>query len=246
MLEATVDCDTEPSFLNMFHHDDIFEIEDEQQIELLSQSPFCNVIHNVKMHSYVDCPLGSTIYLIPFRHLQSLDFVVNWNAPENENFDITPVFQALGPKLQNFQLKMHKSVNDVNQLKPPKVSLCHFQNALSLLTSLTSLTFMSRNPFIFTNISFLSHMKKLQSFNCNCIGNYAEIARKYANLKDTIDQLSLLPDLTYLYLDEWQQNISIYLKEISKQLENSQINHLGLFDKIHGSPRFYNSYKIYI
>jgi hypothetical protein len=150
---------TELSFLNMFRHKyamELFKIKNKQQIELLSKSPFHHAIRGIIMHDTYGNLLSNSIYFIQFYKLISLDIAIDWCEDRKQNFDIKPVFQALGPGLLKLKIIVFNN--------PYKSSPWNFQKALLFLTSLTSLELNKVFP---TDCSFLSHMKQLRSFSCD-------------------------------------------------------------------------------
>jgi hypothetical protein len=199
----------DPSFVNMFHHSDVLEIKDEEDIKR-----FRHVIRKAKMDTQILCRLSRTNFLHRFNRLESLDLTIDFADSKNFDYDITPVFQALGPKLR--QLKVIIYEWPIGALPP--LSFLQFQNALCHLESLTSLNLNNYLP-IFTNVSFLTKMIHLQTFICN------------SPTKKMIKCLSFLPELTHLGGFSFTGgNHSINeLKELCMALSKTKLIHLGRF-----------------
>jgi hypothetical protein len=192
---------TAPSFLNMFPNEYEFQctngssidyvtrsieyITNEYKIQNAYNSSFCPLIHGIRIKQR-HCNWMMTSCLVYFHRLVSLHLKIDW-CQDNEN-KISHVFEALGSRLRELNIKIYGFNNKAAQFYL-------FQNALSHLTQLNSFTLRSYNK-IMTNLSFLSHMKDLQLFSCDCI-HCGVITNQ-----DLINHLLTLDNLTTLYLDD--------------------------------------------
>jgi hypothetical protein len=195
---------TEPSFLKMFPYNNIFQIKTNRDCERISKSQFCHIIRKICF----TCHLKSTSYLIHFRQLKSLEIHVN--LKKQKTFDIRPVFLALAPTLTELKLKFDTYHSILNL--PP--SFYYLQEALSYLESLHSFK-LDVNCQLFNNISFLSRMKKLQSFS------FEKHFYRGGGAEDVFNILCGLPELTRLEF----ANCSIV--SIFNGMKNSKLKHIS-------------------
>jgi hypothetical protein len=207
---------TESSFLRMFCCNDELKLDHRYIIQQARNSPFYKVIRKLKLCAVKN--FGITFSLIQFSQLVSLEFKV---LIEKSNFDITPVFQALAPRLHHLKVRFFKYSNEASL-----VSFFHFQKALDLLTCLKSLTFIGDSRGLFTDMSFLSHMKELERFQCDFF---------IMNSTDyLIRLLSCLPNLNHLnlyYLYYYSESLARFQNLITS-LGNSKLKHIGHFANI--------------
>jgi hypothetical protein len=199
---------TEPQFLNMFRHNETTNIVNIEHISNAHSSALRHMIRKVSM-SYQ--PLKSTQFLTQFHHLQFLDIKIKWEAAD---FDITSVFKALGSHL--LELKVHISSVDFFSNY-----FFRFENALCFLTSLTSLHLTSNRLQTINDTKFLTQMKQLKTFVCDCI-DFIIVHESFTQ------DLSCCSELTHLNLFEGNE-IAIYLSSLSESLKNTKLNHLGGF-----------------
>jgi hypothetical protein len=210
-----------PSFLNMFPKQQMKFSN--QIIKSLSLSPFRQIIHQIIPQSLDFLPINETFILIHFNHIVSLELSICWQILVKDlEFDITPVFQALAPRLQQLRVKIDKWIGDT-----PPLSFYHFQNALSLLTSLTHLSLFSFVIVnIFNNLRFLSQMTHLQMFSSNCIDQQVYTGQ-------LVDHFLHCPNLTHLNLPYFFRDKTIdKLSELCSGLQHSKLKHLGCFHEI--------------
>jgi hypothetical protein len=200
----------EKSFLCMFRNNDIFQINHEIMIQLVSKNHLCcHLIREIKIFNSHEFRCYANNYPNAFHRLESIDFKIDLS----HKFDVTPLFQILSPRL----LKLKVSMNRFKENQTD--TLDHFQNALSLLTSLTSLQIIVHMDVKFTDISFLSSMKQLKSFCCNAIydGPIQDIIRCFASF----------PNLTSIRLFEYQT--LNFLRELCLVSGKLKLKHLGYF-----------------
>jgi hypothetical protein len=216
----------EPSFLNIYRHNCVFSVvKPSKRLKLTAQSPFRHLIRNISTHLF-SFQLSDYVVLTHFIRLESLECGIFWNDPENAEFDITPVFKALGPRLNTLTIRMVKWNTSV----PP--SFFHFQKALSFLSSLQSLKFTSSRSLIFTDMSFLSCLTKLKSFNWNDISSDLSLTELARNL-------SLCSNLISLVLDSFIISHIHTIRLLLVELKNLNLNHLGNFHFSHYFPKEY-------
>jgi hypothetical protein len=217
---------TAPSFLNMFRRDTntLFTTGNyvEKQIQLLSINPFRHTIRCINMR----CRLSDTIYLIHFHSLVSLQLEIPFEDSQNPEFDITPVFQALAPSLRELKVFLYFNISYKyfdNGMRQIRSSYIGFQKALSLLTSLTFLSLFGGYVNYFSDISFLSHMKQLQTFHFNRI--------HFSSFQDIFNVITTLPQLTHLESDVLfdSSRFMDQTNEPCKDLEQSKLKHLDIF-----------------
>jgi hypothetical protein len=213
---------TNPSFLVMFKHNDVLNLnppKNNEIIDLTPTSPFLRVIRKIKFSNHF-CSLDQMNILIHFTRLKSLNLKIRWsqNLTNREmNFDITHLFQALSSELIELSIEIFKNTNSV-----PPVALCHFQTALSLLTSLKILKIRCMDENIIQDISFLSHMKNLRVFSCNCISDVLSSSNALAT------NLSFCKKLLHLqYMMDYDDPIP-HLRDLCTGLENSKLSSLYL------------------
>jgi hypothetical protein len=214
---------TAPSFLNMFRHEDVLEIEDEKKLCSTAGGSFRHVIRDIII-KYIWTKSSAITFLINFHRIQSLELEI---GVLNLKLDITPLFKALAHRLRHLKVNFsHWSVNVDDHLN-------RFQNALSLLVSLTSLTLIDDLMKGLNYILFLSQMKKLKSFHCN--GIYY-----LPSEKDIIDCFRDMPDLIDLELDSFsyiefvphggiRHNLNL-LNELISEKHKFKLKHLGNFN----------------
>jgi hypothetical protein len=169
--------------------------------------------------------LVSSKKMMRFSHLVSLDMVIGSGSigSGDFSFDTRPIFKAFGSKL--IFLKVKIEVNPCNCQDIP-FSFYYLQDALSFLTSLTSLTLETGWQNLISDISFLSHMKQLKSFCCNCI------RREFVSVQELANKLLSCSELTHLSFSNFFQceNSFLKLKELFTNLEQSKIQHLATYD----------------
>jgi hypothetical protein len=205
---------TETSFLKMFRYKDILKIKDvTQDKNNLSPNPFFYLIHKIKVINFLNTyQCIEPIYLIHFHRLKSLEFSICFHGGSKE-FDNLTIYQVLGERLSELKIEIISSAFRL------AASFVNLQKALSCMQSLTSLTLTNQNNRLFTDISFLSQMKKLQSFSCDDI--YDQDRFTYLS-----NHLSLLPDLTCL---DFQKINYRDLKDICLAFKqsSSKLKHIG-------------------
>jgi hypothetical protein len=220
---------TQPSFLNMFPKQHIY-FDRETMIQSASTSSFQIIISRIKLNISFLCPSSATSYLTHFKHLiyLNLNMVNYWFGNNNKTSDgfVSHVFQLLGSTLRQLTISISPDFTTfalLNQL----------QNALSFLTSLESLKIMNNSTrhFNFTNSSFLSHMKELKLFSCDCIGNISLI-------RDLPDNLALCSSLVHLDLQGYLFDNLVEFKKVFKAFQNSKINHLAGLYNIHKDQEY--------
>jgi hypothetical protein len=212
---------TVPPFLNLFsnnnnkmHHKIVLQSDKERKLESLSKSSFRSIIHEIKLIDFS----YETIFLVEFNRLESLTLEINWT--KCNQFNISPVFEALGPRLTELNVNMKLYVLTSSLIQD-------FQNALSFLTSLVSLKFITNDCVkIFQNISFLSRMKQLKSLCCDCI-------QEIVLMKHMVDYLGALENLTHLELCDFFyfdfSSFEVQFKELVNGLKHLKLKHLGSF-----------------
>jgi hypothetical protein len=207
---------TEPCFFNMYRQTDMLTIDNKNNV---SKSPLRHVIRKVRIET-----LDNEINHLGFyNRLEVLEMTFDWIYFHSidHNFDFVPVFKILGPKL--CELNVHLRRWNAQNIIPNSYSFVQFHKALSLLTSITLLRLQNVYSQLFiSDISFLSVMKQLQSFSCNCINVTAK------ELAATLQ--SSCPDLTRLEVGYFRNSND--LEEICQGLQHSQLSHLGAFSNI--------------
>jgi Leucine-rich repeat (LRR) protein len=214
---------TETSFLNMFHYSGTLRLAKKRRIQYASKSQFRHVIRNINL----DTIFNSALHLIQFRRLESLILRLEWNfVLDTIEFDITPVFQALGPRLSHLTIQIFSSCQW--SYSPP--FFLQLQQALSLLTSLTSLNLFNSRiaQRSFNDISFLTQMTQLKSLSCDDIYT--------GSTQDFICQFMHLPNLNHLILGEtWHHRHSSSeftlpnLRAICLLFGKNKLKHFGKF-----------------
>jgi hypothetical protein len=179
-------------------------------------------------------PRSSTNYLVHFDHLVSLELEI---TPEYNDFNFGPVFDALGNRLRELKVKC---INVISNRYP--FVFHNLQTHLGCLSLLTTLTLSTDHCKPIDNLSFLSHMKYLQSFCCDCMDEEKVIAEDLAqNLCACTDLCHL--DLGYFFFF----NPVDQLQTLYKGLQNSKLTHLGSFEIIgkdaeHGCAQILNQF----
>jgi hypothetical protein len=220
---------TNPSFLNMFPIQTIIITN-----SIVTYSgPFIDLVRKLIIQKTINCR-NETILLIKFRRLFSLEMTIDFH--QFQEFNITPVFQELGPRLRELKVSCEQN----SRLNTPN-SFILFQKSLSLLNSLTSLKLFDHPKFgdkIVNDISFLSHMKKLQNFTCNCI-------HSSINIEILLSQITLLTDLSSLELDSFfpysfAKDAYYQLKRFFVALENTndKLAKIGFFSFMPNNEEF--------
>jgi hypothetical protein len=190
---------TEPLFLNMFRQNEEMNLEQKVNFHNASTSVFRHIIRQM---TFFHEPLEHTRFLPHFHH---------------------PVFKALGSHLLELKVDTIPQDEDELPLNPP--SFCHFQSALSFLTSLTSLylsNFVDEERFY--DMSFLTHMKQLKTFRCDYIDIYL------IPIQDLAHNLSFCSELTHL--DLFRENDIVHHlpdPQLAGALKQTKLNHLGVF-----------------
>jgi hypothetical protein len=209
---------THPSFINMFsNQSQCCLFKNKRNINSSLSSPFKNAIRNIKID--INNPEMTTISLVVhFSRFTSLEFVIDFGIIENLNFDWVSLFQELGPRL--LELKVEIRTLWIVSSQP---SILSFQKSLSFLSNLTSLSLLTsrKDEILIIDVSFLSHMKKLKSFICNCIDN---ILISNQNL---VHNLSCCSDITDLKL-----NMFFNYVELLTSFKNSKLTNIGIFRNI--------------
>jgi hypothetical protein len=203
---------TDTSFLNMFRHNKTFKLLPTNGRTLYTGS-FTQIIREIRISN-----LNHTLYLVNFNRLKSLDMTFWWGGYA---FEIDRVFQILSPRLLELKLSMNNWCSFVGSDRP--ACIVHFQKVLSHLNLLTFLSIMSNRRQIFTDISFLSQMKQLQSF---CFDDFYN-----GPTNDIYHCLSSLPHLTCLNSCTFTHSKTISdLKEICAQAEKfAKLKQIGSF-----------------
>jgi hypothetical protein len=206
---------TAPFFLSMFHQRKSLVIEDETQLTRLLSSPFSQSIRKIKLkhskvfmrsiHSFFTS--SSFDHFIYFNRLESLNMGINWDC--SRDFDITPAFKALAPRLVKLKVNMSSNFEHERRSLPP--SFFHFQSALSLLTSLNTLTLSAYENDLLSDISFLSCMKKLEKFSCDCIG--------YVNIHHLMENIQHLGDFTDFLVHKCTQHARFTFRSINSSIQ---------------------------
>jgi hypothetical protein len=211
---------TAPSFLNMFSHGKSIDFNCED-VRLASNNPFRHLIREIVLLilSAETCSFNAINYLVQFDRLASLEFWIDWDQYENNDFDITPVFRELGHRLCELKVRIFRH----DDTEPTNSFSHYFEKSLLLLTSLKSLALFTDATDMITDFSFLSQMKKLQSFSSNCKCN--------EKTKYIIHFLSSLPELNSLDLCYFfnRDNLLTQLKELCPAFN---LKHLGIFHHI--------------
>jgi hypothetical protein len=215
---------TAQSFLNMFVHKYKYMIDYKKEIfeASLVNSPFSHVIRDLIFIIPVNHNLELIYSIHQFKCIESLKLCIDFYDSKNREFDITPVFKALGPKLR----KLTAVLDHVTYMGTPVPAFLHFQNVLSLLTSLRSLKLKISSQIKFTNISFLSHMNQLESFVCECISNKVSMQELMPYLRCCPHLIHL--DLGYLFFNHRLK----YLTDLYNSIQNPKLSHLGRFYNI--------------
>jgi hypothetical protein len=202
-------------FMNMFKCKDYqLVVEDENQMKLLSHSPFAKVVDNILIK---DENLNTVRFLVNFKRLQTLclSYNITWNSRTNKEFNCSFIFQSLASKLLN--LTVFPDFSPMAHDLPP--SIRYFEESLSLLTSLNSLTVRTfGDRRIFTNMSFLSQMIHLENFECDCIDD------SYVSSEELVNNLICCTNLTRL--DIWIPSNLHLLRELCTRLINSKLEHI--------------------
>jgi hypothetical protein len=138
------------------------------------------------------------------------------------DFFIIHHFKILAPRL--LELKIRMNCLPGLQVNHRTSFVDHFQKALSHLNLLTSLTIKCNRRKMFTDISFLSQMKQLQSFNYDDFYD--------GDQKDIYHHLSSLPHLYFLKSNHTlgqKTSDSIIEMICAKSEQFSKLRHLGHF-----------------
>jgi hypothetical protein len=204
---------TEPSFFNMYRQTGVLTIDNKNNV---SKSPLRRVIRKVRIET-----LNNEInHLGSYNRLEVLDMTFDriYFSYFDPGCDFISIFKQLGPKLTELIVRLQRYKHKINTY-----SFIKFQTALHFLTSLTSLKLQNVFYYSFiSDISFLSVMKQLQSFSCNCIG----VSSK--ELAATLQ--SSCPDLIRLEVGHFN-NLND-LEEICQGLQYSKLTHLGDFSNL--------------
>jgi hypothetical protein len=212
---------TTPLFLNMFRHEehDVLKIKNIFKTRRASIHPFKHIIQHISIE--YDVILKSPImYLKHFHRLVSLELKIQFCTPNESNleFFIMHVFQALAPTLMKLKLYIYEYTYSFHQL---------FLNHLPLLKSLTCLTLMNGKMSDIRNISFLAHMKQLQSFT---LANFCVVKN---NFIQSISSLSKLSHLSLGLNYTGHSGVSIHdLNQTFSVLQQSNLKHLDQFFNI--------------
>jgi hypothetical protein len=214
---------TEPSFLNMTHHEELFIFDKEDKLKGASSSPFRGFIRNSKLEIKYNT-ISKIYYLIDFPKLVSLELVFSFHFTEYFNLDMISVFRVLGSRLRQLSIKInhvtHQSNHQLNSL------LRNLEQSISFLTCLEYLNMndaCSHHYLMKTDFSFLSRLKNLKTFICNFI--LAMQAEYIANLTNNIKFCS---NLTYLDLGPVSGNLNFW-SEICESLKHSKLTYIGKF-----------------
>jgi hypothetical protein len=210
-----------PFFINMFKWEDQLKIKDEQQMELLSQSPFSKVVEDISID---DGNLNTSRFIVNFNRLQSLCLSKDMDYRIKQTFNISPIFQSIGPRLLDLNINLGNNLISSHLLIPPELppSIRYLKESLSLLTSLTSLSLTTYNQrIIFTDVSFLSRMNQLKTLQCDCIS-------KHVSSIHLVNNLICCVNLTRLNLCLYT-DLSL-LRELCTRLHNSKLEHIGRFE----------------
>jgi hypothetical protein len=211
---------TTPSFVNMFRHQDVLEFANEDSLISASQSPFRNMIHAMRIN-YESKQNSTILHLIHFPRLVFLDLILRFKIDEQYT-KITPIFDVLAPRLH--VLKVITKAHSIYQYWTSH-SFDEFQHALSLLTSLQSLTLTEHNECnIFKHFSFLSSMKQLTTFSCDSI-------HYLTNHEELLNNIFLCSKLSFLDLGYYFEygDSDAKTKEFCRLFKKSKLKHIGTF-----------------
>jgi hypothetical protein len=210
------------NFLNMFRYDRQFVIEKGKNINIPSTSPFHKCIRNINI---IDC-FHVFSSLIHFQCLESLHINISSVKYYQATLTsvITPVFKALCGRLRHLEIIDASYYFDYQTDYFPG-----FFEALSLLSLLNSLKLcLIGYRMCKEELTFLSHMKQLNLFNCDGVNYFTSFTELQTNLR-------LCPELTQLNMFHFfhDTHFSRQLKELCICLQQSKITHIGHFTNIH-------------
>jgi hypothetical protein len=209
---------TEPFFFNLFPRHEMVVFKHKSSFVNASSSTFRQMIHQIRLFFR---NLKCNRFLIHFNHLESLDMTIDWYTV----FDFTPVFQALGSRL--LELKVESVFPNLIVSGDDSSTFFNFQSALSFLTLLKILNLSNFIYEKISDLSFLSHMKQLKSFKCDCIH-----PRPFT-IQTLVENLSKCSELTDLVLfkNQYWPDLN-HLANLFNALEKTKLIHFGWFCNI--------------